>query len=207
MCLLLVIYIRGKDWGSSMKIRKLILLMLITLITVSLTGCSTYSRGEMEIIDLIKGFYATQYEAYSNFEYFDIESYLDMDKIQNQNKVIALKKLIIEHKHMDDMKYCYIDKGINPIDYDINEVKINGDYASIDVILDLKEGKYYPEFVSEGENKFVLKRTGDDWKIVNHSYDGLIYFEKSDRELMPDIDEERVKRIVDNEYGRSPLLP
>lgn len=71
--------------------------------------------------------------------------------------------------------------------------------------MELEEGKYYPDFVSDGENSFVLKKMNGDWKIVNHDYASFINFEKSHKTLQPDEDEEKIKRIIDNEYGESPF--
>lgn len=184
---------------------KMIILIISLVILLSLVGCENYSIEEKELIDFIKSFYSVQYEAYSNFEYFDIEPYLDMNKIQNQNKIIALKRLIIEHKHMENMKYCYIDRNINPINFQIKKINVNGNFASINLEIELEKGRYYPEFISGGENNFVLKRIDNSWKIINHDYEGMIYFEKSYTKLLTDVDEEKIKRIIDNEFGESPL--
>lgn len=188
-----------------MKTKVIIIVLLTLLIIFNITGCNTLSDEELEVIDFIKDFYNTQYKSYSEFELCDFEPYLDMNKIQNQNKVIAYKRMIIEHQHLDEMKYCYIDRGINPITYEVNDIKVDGDYASINIDIGLTKGKYYPEFIYEGENKFVMKKIDDNWKIVNHSYEGMIYFEKSDREILPLIDEAKIKKLIDYEYGKSPF--
>lgn len=184
---------------------KLILLIIILFVIGCFAGCNKYSMEEKEVMDIIKSFYSAQYEAYSNFAYRDIEPFLDMNKIQNKNKVIALKRLIIENKYLEDMKYCYINKNIYPINFIVKKININGDFAQVDLELELEEGKYYPDFVSDGENSFVLKKMNGDWKIVNHDYASFINFEKSHKTLQPDEDEEKIKRIIDNEYGESPF--
>ena len=184
---------------------KMILLIIFLFILGYLVGCDNYSMEEKEVIDIIKSFYSVQYEAYSSFTYCDVEPFLDMNKIQNKNKVIALKRLIIENKYLEDMKYCYIDKNIYPINFIIKKININGDFAQIDLELELEEERYYPEFISSGENLFVLKKMNGDWKIVNHDYAGFINFEKSCKTLQPDENEEKIKRIIDNEYGESPF--
>ena len=84
-------------------------------------------------------------------------------------------------------------------------VRINGDYAAIDVDIELMKDRHYPVFITEGENRFALKMEEGNWKIVNHGYNVLESFETSFRELLPDLDEEKIKRIIDNEYGKSPF--
>lgn len=187
-------------------VRKRILFVLTLIIAVvPLVSCEFYSKDEKELIQFVEDFYEVQYDAYTELEYMDIEDYLDMSRIQNRNKVIALKKLIIQRKHMDEMKYCYIHKKKYPVEMDILNVNINGDYASLDIDVELIKDRHYPVFISEGENIFALKKMDGNWKIVNHDYDGLEFFETSYRDLLPENDEERIKRIIDNEYGESPF--
>ncbi len=184
--------------------RKIFVLTLIFAV-VPLISCEFYSKDEKELIQFVEDFYDIQYDAYTELEYIDIEDYLDMSRIQNKNKVIALKKVIIQRRHMDEMKYCYIHKTKYPVEMDILDVNINGDYASFDIDVELMKDRHYPVFISEGENRFVLKKQDGNWKIVNHDYEGLELFETSYRELLPENDEERIKRIIDNEYGESPF--
>lgn len=185
--------------------KKKIFMLSLIIIAIPLTGCEFYSKDKRDLIQFIEGFYDIQYDAYADLEYIDIEHYLDMSRIQNKNKVTALKKIIIQRKHMDDMKYCYIHKNKYPVDMDILNVRINGDYAAIDVDIELMKDRHYPVFITEGENRFALKLEEGNWKIVNHGYNGLESFETSFRELLPDLDEEKIKRIIDNEYGKSPF--
>lgn len=172
---------------------------------IPITGCESYSKEEQALLGFIEEFYETQYDAYTGLEYIDIEPYLDMDKVQNKNKVTALKKIIIQRKHMEDMKYCYIDKVKHTVDINTVDVNINDNYASVKLIIDLEDNKQYPEFISGGDNSFVLKMVDEGWKIVNHDYKGFNKFEISYKNLLPDIDEEKIKKIIDNEYGESPL--
>lgn len=127
-----------------------------------------------------------------------------MTKIQNQNKVIALKKLIIQRKHMEDMEYRYINKRKYPIEKIVKDVNINGEYASLKIELELEKNLDYPVFISNGLNCFVLKMEDNQWKIVYHDYEAMDLFECSTKELLPEIDEARIRKAIDNEYV-SPL--
>ena len=188
---------------DKMKLKSRFLIIIIVLLT--LTGCGTYSKEELALLDFIQEFYETQYEAYSKLEYIDIEPYLDMEIIQNKNKVIALKKLIIQRAHMDDMKYGYVDRVKRKIEYYIEDIDISGESASINIYIEFKENRNYPEFIYSGENRFFLKKLNNKWKIVNHDYDGLHHFEITKKELLPELDEGRIKRVIDNEFGKSPF--
>ena len=183
--------------------RKIFILSLI-IFAIPLTGCELYSKEERELIQFVEEFYDAQYKAYANLEYINIENYLDMSKIQNKNKVTALKKIIIQRKYMDEMKYCYIHKNKYPVDIDILNVRINGDYALVDLDIELMKDRHYPVFITEGDNRFTLKND-DGWKIVSHGYEGMETFETSFKELLPEIDVEKIKRVIDNEYGESPF--
>lgn len=186
-----------------MKKKIFVLSLIMTL--VPLISCQFYSKDEKELIDFIEGFYDIQYDAYTSLEYInDIEDYLDVSRVQNKNKITALKKLIVERKHMDDMKYCYIHTNKYPVEMEVENIRINGDYAVVDISIELMKDRHYPIFITEGENRFTLKKE-DGWKIVSHGYEGMESFETSFRELLPEIDEEKLKRIIDNEYGESPF--
>lgn len=181
-----------------MKIR--LLLIIIIILNLNLTGCNEYGRDERYLVNLIEDFLNSQYEAYVNLEYIDIERFLDMSRIQNKNKVIALKKIIIQRKHVEDMKYALVNKHKYPFKIVVNDININGEYASLKIDIELDKNKDYPNFISEGLNCFILQVVDDTWKIVYHDYDGFTLFETSNNELLPDIDEERIRRVIDNEY-------
>lgn len=127
-----------------------------------------------------------------------------MSKIQNKNKVIALKKLIIQRRHIDDMEYGYVNKHKYPVEKVVEDININGDYASLKIEFELEKNMDYPMFISKGLNIFLLKMVENKWQIVYHDYEGLILFETSIKKLLPEIDEGRIRRIIDNEYV-SPL--
>ena len=63
-------------------------------------------------------------------------------------------------------------------------------------MIDYKQYFHYPS---------IANINSPPWKIVNHDYAGFINFEKSHKTLQPDEDEEKIKRIIDNEYGESPF--
>ena len=185
-----------------MKTKLLLIILIIS--NLNIVGCEIYNREEKELLLYVNDFFDTQYEAYSSLRYIDIEKFLDMSKIQNQNKIVALKKLIIQRKHIEDMDYTYINKRKYPIGKEVKDVNINGQYASLKIELDLERNLDYPVFISKGLNSFVLKMEENQWKIVYHDYEGMNLFEGSTKELLPEIDEARIRKAIDNEYV-SPL--
>ncbi|WP_250160060.1 hypothetical protein [Caloranaerobacter azorensis] len=81
-------------------IKKLFKLLVMLLL---LSACNYQAKSDADAIkNTIKSFYNTQYDAYLEMKYKDITPYLDMSKIQNQNKVIALKRLTIRRKYIDE---------------------------------------------------------------------------------------------------------
>lgn len=91
----------------------LILLCFILIMPNSIAYANLYflkNSEEDNIKNIIESFYNTQYDAYLQMEYKDITPYLDMTKIQNQNKVIALKNLTARRKYIYQKGYCYIEK-------------------------------------------------------------------------------------------------
>jgi hypothetical protein len=190
----------GLYLGRGDSVNKKLLLIIVIISNLHLAGCEVYNREEKELLSFIKNFLDTQYEAYVNLEYIDIEPFLDMSKTQNKNKVIALKKLIIQRKHIDDMKYVLINKSKYPFEIAVDEININGDYASLRVELELERNKDYPEFISRGLNSFALKKEDNKWQIVNHDYEGLMLFETSITRELPEIDEVWIRKAIDNEY-------
>lgn len=184
--------------------KKKLLLIIIIITSLNLTGCDIYSREDKALLNFIDDFFDTQYESYLNGKYIDIERFLDMSKIQNKNKKIALKKLIIQRKYIEDMKYGLFNKHKYPIKIIAKDININGNYAALKIEIQLEKNKDYPKFISKGLNSFVLKMEDNTWKIVYHDYEGLILFETSNKELLPEIDEERIRKVIDNEYV-SPL--
>ncbi|WFA10293.1 hypothetical protein [Tissierella sp. Yu-01] len=181
-----------------MKTRLILIIIIIS--NLYLTGCNEYSKEEKDLLDFIENFLNIQYEAYVRLEYIDIESFLDMSTIQNKNKVTALKKIIIQRKHVEDMKYALVNKHKYPFEIIVHDININGEYASLKIDLELEKNKDYPKFISKGLNRFILKIVDNTWEIVYHDYEGLTLFETSNNTLLPDIDEERIRRVIDNEY-------
>ena len=192
-------------WDRDGSVNKRLVLIIIIVSSLQLSGCEIYDREEKKLISFIESFFDTQYEAYVNLDYIDIEPFLDMSRIQNKNKVTALKKLIIQRKHIEEMNYAIVNKNKYPFEIIVKDMNINGEYASVTVELDLDESKDYPRFISKGLNNFVLKMEDGKWEIVNHDYEGLVWFESSITRELPERDEEWIRKAVDNEYGKSPF--
>ena len=91
-----------------------ILFVLINL----LSGCSYILKDDKDLIkNTIERFYDTQYKAYLKMEYIDITPYLDMSRIQNQNKVTALKELTFRRKYTAEKGYGYVEKRRFPLEF------------------------------------------------------------------------------------------
>lgn len=131
----------------------LFLLCLILIIPNSIAYANSHKNNEEEIIkNVIESFYNTQYDAYLQMEYKDITPYLDMTKIQNQNKVIALKNLTARRKYIYQKGYCYIEKRRFPLEFNYKAIDINGNQASVILEIKLDGQNAYPPFICGGEN-------------------------------------------------------
>ncbi|GAV25915.1 hypothetical protein ciss_18480, partial [Carboxydothermus islandicus] len=76
-----------KLWGNIM--RQINIIIFIIVISILSLSCSINEKDDYALIkETIEKFYDTQYKAYLELEYKDITPFLDMTKIQNQNKVI-----------------------------------------------------------------------------------------------------------------------
>lgn len=157
---------------------KKLLTLLVALLL--LPSCNYQMKSDVVLIkNTIESFYNTQYKSYLEMEYKDITPYLDMTKIQNQNKVVALKALTIRRKYIDEKGYAYVEKKAFPLTFSYKTVDINGESAKVIVKIEIDEHQAYPPFVSYGENTFELNKHEGSWKIVNHAYPGLSNFEIS----------------------------
>ncbi|ADQ07086.1 peptidase M56 BlaR1 [Caldicellulosiruptor hydrothermalis 108] len=164
----------------------------------------SFESSEIEAIkSTIEGFYETQYKAYLQMEYIDITPYLDMSKIQNQNKVIALKELVFRRKYTDEKKYCYVEKRHFPYELHYKNIELDGNKAKVVIDLEIKLKEAYPSFISYGENIFELEKQDGTWKITKHIYDkwALMFYEFSTDQKLPEPDYEQIKKQIDKDFG------
>ncbi|WP_242844239.1 hypothetical protein [Caloranaerobacter azorensis] len=179
-------------------IKKLFKLLVMLLL---LSACNYEAKSDADAIkNTIESFYNTQYDAYLEMKYKDITPYLDMSKIQNQNKVIALKRLTIRRKYIDEKKYCYVEKRRFPLSFKYKSIDIKNNHAKVILEIKIDRQQVYPPFIDSGENVFELKKDGDDWKIISHSYSGLKMFEVSTDKKLPELDLEKLKKQIDDEF-------
>ncbi|WPX10056.1 M56 family metallopeptidase [Anaerocellum danielii] len=164
----------------------------------------SFDRSETEAIkSTIEGFYETQYKAYLQMEYIDITPYLDMSKIQNHNKVIALKELVFRRKYTDEKKYCYVEKRHFPYELHYKNIELDGNKAKVIIDLEIKLKEAYPSFISYGENIFELEKLDGKWKITKHIYDkwALMHYEFYTDQKLPEPDYEQIKKQIDRDFG------
>ncbi|EOC99282.1 hypothetical protein [Caldisalinibacter kiritimatiensis] len=177
------------------KILKLLLILLL------LSSCNYQIKSDVDTIkDTIESFYNTQYDSYLEMKYKDITPYLDMSKIQNRNKVIALKTLAIRRKYIDEKGYGYVEKRRFPLTFNYKSIDIKNDYAKVILEINLDKQQAYPPFISSGENVFELKKYNNNWKIISHSYSGLKVFEVLIDKKLPELDLKTIQKQVDNEF-------
>jgi hypothetical protein len=160
----------------------------------------SFDSDEIEAIKLtIEGFYETQYKAYLQMEYIDITPYLDMSKIQNHNKVVALKMLVFRRKYTDEKKYCYVEKRHFPYELHYKEIELDGNKAKVVIDLEIKLKEAYPSFISYGDNIFELEKQDGKWKITKHIYDkwALMLYEIYTDQKLPEPDYEQIKKQID----------
>ncbi|WP_069648851.1 hypothetical protein [Caloranaerobacter ferrireducens] len=178
--------------------RKLLNLIVISLF---LSACTYQIESNVDSIkNTIESFYNTQYDAYLEMEYKDITPYLDMTKIQNQNKVIALEALTVRRKYTDEKGYCYVEKRRFPLTFSYKTIDIKSDCAKVILEIKIDRQQVYPPFITYGENIFELKKDGANWKITSHIYPGLNIFEVSTDKKLPELDIEKIKQQIDNEF-------
>ncbi|ADL42491.1 peptidase M56 BlaR1 [Caldicellulosiruptor obsidiansis OB47] len=163
-----------------------------------------FDSDEIEAIkSTIEGFYETQYKAYLQMEYIDITPYLDMSKIQNHNKVVALKMLVFRRKYTDEKRYCYVEKRHFPYELHYKNIELYGNKAKVVIDLEIKLKEAYPSFISYGENIFELEKQEGTWKITKHIYDkwALMFYEFSTDQKLPEPDYEQIKKQIDRDFG------
>lgn len=136
-------------------------------------------------------------------EYKDITPYLDMTKIQNQNKVVALKTLTIRRKYIDEKGYGYVEKRTFPLIFNYKIVDIDDDNAKVILEIKIDEKQAYPPFISHGENIFELSKHNDNWKIISHIYPNLNNFEVSTVKKLLELDHKVLKQQIDDEFNKN----
>ena len=169
--------------------------------TICLSGCSNKENIEqISIKKTIKAFLDTQYDAYLQMEYKDITPYLDMSKIQNQNKVTALNRLCTRRKYVDKKGYWYVEKRRFPATLNFTNIIQKDNYARVSLEIETVRGEAYPPFIAR-ENVFELEKIDGKWKIVNHEYGSINIFEWSKEELLRQIDLDKFLLLIDKEYN------
>jgi hypothetical protein len=180
-----------------------IMLVLFTLSGL-LSACGyTFKNEEDHVKYTIEKFYNVQYKAYLKMEYIDTTPYLDMTKIQNQNKVIALKELTFRRKYAFEKGYGYVERRRFPLKFNYKNIDINGNRAKVVVELEIDRTKAYPMFICPGDNIFELEKQDGHWKIINHTYQGLTQYELWIDKKLPEPDYEKIKRQLDKEFGET----
>lgn len=181
-----------------------ILLQLICIPEVQAYASTTTGQGNSinntnkvaQIEDIIKGYYTASYDMWWNLKMDGLSEYLDMDSVQCQNKVTALTESIQKWKYMFDNSYYQGKRERHEIYFDFHSVKINGDNATVDVVLsgETEGTPAYPMFVNFGSNIFNLHKVKGNWLIFNHDYEDVTLYEVSKTKKMGnDFDKDKVQ--------------
>lgn len=165
--------------------------------------------AEVQAMQVITNYYQTMYQAYGqgsvSEEWF--QNCLDMEQVQNKNKITAMKKLNMNWNYFRTIYPNYQPAAsavalhletITKKESDSYEavVQIKGgkgvaDYSPEDYLVGLQQGDInqaqseIPPFVSLGQNIFQLKYREDQLLIQKHTYDGQKYFEGLDTVEVP----------------------
>lgn len=176
--------------------------VMLTIMLLAIPNLTIYanSNAEEEIKNIIESFYDVQYDAYLKMEYKDITPYLDMTQIQNQNKVIALKNLTARRNYIAKKGYAYVENRRFPLTFNYKAIDINDNQAKVIVELKIDFEKAYPPFISPGENVFKLEKEKGIWKIVEHNYEELKYYEGSKEKLLKEPTLSELFNLIDQEF-------
>lgn len=186
-----------------MKKIMLVILCLILVIpnyVVFAKSLSSQIIEEENIKNTIESFYNVQYDAYLQMQYKDITPYLDMTKIQNQNKVIALKNLTARRNYIYQKGYCYIEKTRFPLEFNYRGIDIKDNQASVILEIKLDAQNAYPPFICDGENVFKLTKMEGNWKITEHDYNELNFYEISKEKLIKEFQPKELAEMIDREF-------
>ncbi|GAV25403.1 hypothetical protein ciss_13360 [Carboxydothermus islandicus] len=182
--------------------KRYLIFSLLFLFMIISQNTSIYGYSyDIEIKETIEKFYDTQYKAYLELEYKDITPFLDMTKIQNQNKVIALKSLVARRKYIDEKKYGYVEKRRFPVTFNYKKIEVKNNKAEVILVLEIDNQQAYPPFISSGINTFELKKEKGNWKIINHDYMKLEMFEISKTKKLPELNLEEMQKSIDTEFN------
>lgn len=180
--------------------KKIAKTLLIIVLTMSFLIFITRERDPKLIIGTIESFFDTQYNSYLDMTYYDISKYLDMSKIQNQNKVIALKENVARRKRIEERGYGYIEKNRFPTSFEYESIKIDGQTAIVVFNIQIDGSQAYPFFICSGKQTIVLEKMQNEWKITDHDYESLAQFESSKTIRLPEFDLNKVNEETDDRY-------
>ena len=150
-----------------------------------IAGWSVKDVSEESPEDTIRRYFDECYDYFIKLEVPDLSDVLDMDVIQNKNKVEIFREVV------DNWKWYSKEKEkpllLEKLEYKLSfkEVVVDGDTAEVNVELSYgengvsyedEEGIYsYPHFLTFGLNHFVLKKKEGRWLIISHDNDSYGY--------------------------------
>ena len=179
--------------------------LFILGITISLliTPCLLVNAddkfSETNIQNVIEKYYNLSYDSYLELKNPNLSSVLDLNSIQNQNKITSLNETIEKWKYSLEKGYCDVIRERYPIIYNLTEIEIIDNKAIVYINIDGKKNEAYPPFVTFGENRFVLTYNDSNWLISEQQNSDTEIIEQNDK-LLPQKLNETIHDKIDYEY-------
>ncbi len=168
-----------------------------------MTAETTYIQQEDPIqsqaMNTISNYYELMYQAYLKKTVSEemFMHCLDMNQVQNKNKITAMKKLNMNWDYFQTI-YSSYNPVASPVSLHLEDIikkendsyevivqiiggKLPADYSPEDYLVgmgsNMEQQEQIPPFVSLGQNIFQLRYQGDQLLIEKHTYDGQKNFE------------------------------
>lgn len=179
-------------------------ILIIALITLTMSGLGCNKKilavtNEINIQNVIEKYYDLSYDSYLDLKSPDMSSILDLNQIQNQNKVISLDETIEKWKYSLQKGYCEVIRERYPITYNFTKIEIVDNKAIVHLAISGNKNEAYPPFITFGENIFVLQHEDSKWLISEQQNSDIEIIEQNNR-LLPRKTADTIHDEVDYEY-------
>lgn len=179
------------------------LFKIVITISLIITPCVLINAddrySEKIIQNVIEKYYDLSYDSYLDLKSINLSSVLDLNSIQNQNKITSLNETIEKWKYAVQKGYCDDIRERYPIIYNFIKIEIVDNMAMVFLNIDGDKNEAYPPFVTFGENKFVLKYNDSNWLISEQQNSDIEIIEQNDK-LLPKKLNEKIHEDMDIDY-------
>ncbi|KJS86434.1 MAG: hypothetical protein JM58_07030 [Peptococcaceae bacterium BICA1-8] len=167
--------------------------------------------------ETIKQFFEQQYNAYTDLQYIDISSLLDMNQMRNRNPLIWLENLIQRRRLISEHQLCYVETTRFPYSITYEEEAKDErmefwrkrgiheeDEKIVHFTLTGEKGLGYPPFLAmNAQHTMGLKQIDGVWKITFHYYPGSSRF-RTDTPLVLLSEEDMLEALMEEFKELSP---